>query len=356
MLALVSNTTVVPSAYAPALTAQVNALLDNPCASPPPPVFSPPPASASNPPPSPVSSPPPTAPPPAGLVSANLTLSDVSLSTFSLEALNSRLGASLPSGISAVMSVEDFTVSATCSLPITAAAFTPEFAALFAEGLARSLGVTVAQVSLGTVTSTRRLLSLLNVPFTVSSLGTDPAAATSVMTLISSIGASSSDLSIALAAAGFGLPSLSVAPSASVVTSLQFLAFSAELASGAAAALAAALPAVLPGAVMTAPVVRVAAVSPTSPASPATSVAVVAQPNEAGVNAAALSAMYTAALAVQCSHLTTPGVLDAVMALVGSSVACVPAAVATPPPAPPPALPPVSQVRPPFALDALRTR
>ena len=37
MLALVGNTTTVPAPYAPALTAQVNALLSNPCPSPPPP-------------------------------------------------------------------------------------------------------------------------------------------------------------------------------------------------------------------------------------------------------------------------------------------------------------------------------
>jgi hypothetical protein len=44
MTAVVTNEAVVPSAYQPALTAQVNALLTSPCPSPPPPVASPPPA------------------------------------------------------------------------------------------------------------------------------------------------------------------------------------------------------------------------------------------------------------------------------------------------------------------------
>jgi hypothetical protein len=345
MLALVANASVVPSAYQPALTAQVSALLGNPCASPPPLAVLPaaPLQVTDEPPLSPISEPPPDVPvpPAAGVVSAALTLANISLSTFSVEIMNSRLQALLPSGITALAVVEDFTIQATCVLSATSASYTPAVAAVFVAGVARSLGVDASQLSLGsTYTMTRRHLMapLLHLPFKVSSLGTDPAVASSMLASIAVMATPTSALSVALANAGVGALSLAEEPTASVVTSLRFAAPNVGMASAAAAALAAALPAVLPGAVMTV-ASQVAAPSPAQ--SPSTAVI---QYNEAGVDADALAALYTSALAVQCAHVTSSGVMEAVTVMMGANVSCVRAASSSAPIIAAPIPPTVAQV------------
>jgi hypothetical protein len=360
MLALVANASVVPSVYQPALTAQVTSLLSNPCASPPPPATAalsstpPPPSTAVEPPIAPSISPPPVGPdsPAAGLASAALTLANVSLSTFSIDVLNRQLQASLPAGITAVAVVEDFVIQATGVLSATSALYTPAVAAVFVAGLASSLGVDVAQLSLGSMytTTRRRLLApLLHLPFKVSSLGTDPAIASNVLASISAMASPISPLSVALAQAGVGALSLAEAPTTSVVTSLRFTAPSAGMASAAAAALAAALPAVLPSAVMS-----IVSMPPAAAQTPTvTPSSAVIQYNEAGVDADALAALYTSALAVQCAHITTSGVMEAVTTMLGANLSCVRAVTSSAPTLAAPVQPTVTQARAPLLQPAL---
>ena len=253
------------------------------------------------------------------MAALNLTLPGITLDTFSVEQLRRLVAPTLPSGASVVVQVQDIQVHATGMLAMSSSAFTPTIADAFATALAVSLGVTASQLTLQVAQpiSRRRLLSQLAVPFTVSSLGADPAVASAVITRVTAATAPSSSLSAALQSLGVGAMAVPQTPTASVVASLQYLASTGDLAAAAAAALAAVLPA---GAQMTTPVVTGA-----GPASPPAVI-----PLEAGTDPSAAPALYAAALAAQCERITTPGIMDVAAAAMGASVACVhPAPAAT---------------------------
>ena len=285
MLGLI--TAVVPNAYKTAMTAQTTALFTCAC-----PLY-------------------------------NVTLAQLDLSTFSVPALTAMLAAIMPSNTSASVQVRDFAVSAQVvlsSIPssLSAAALVPAFVA----ALAASLGVDASTVALGTVVPGRRLLSQLTVPFTFSSLGANVSVVASKVALVSALSSPTSALSLGLAQVGVPPVTLVAPPWVSATGTVQVLGTSGSNLTAAASVLAAALPSRFPGSTF------VAAVAP--PAAPPAPLPLVI--NNAGADPSTFAALYSTMLAAQCSAISSPGVLDAASALLGTPhVACSPALPSAPP-------------------------
>ena len=296
MLSLISA--VVPSAYKTAMTAQAGALFTCAC-----PLY-------------------------------NVTLAQVDISTFSVPALTAMLAAVMPSNTTAAVQVQDFAVSAQVvlsSIPSTVSvgALVPAFV----TALAASLGVNSSTVAIGTVVPGRRLLSQLTVPFTFSSLGANASVVASKVALVSGLSSPTSALSLGLAQVGVPPVTLLAPPWVSAIGTVQVLGISGSNLTAAASVLAIALPRQFPGSTF------VPAVAP--PAAPPAPLPLVI--NNAGSDPTTFAALYSSMLAAQCGVISSPGVLDAASALLGSPrVACAPVLSNAPPPAVL-ALPPVRQ-------------
>ena len=273
----------------------------------------------------------------------NVTLAQVDISTFSVPALTAMLAGIMPSNTSATVQVQDFAVSAQVvlsSIPsaLSAGALVPAFV----TALAASLGVNASTVVLGTVVPGRRLLSQLTVPFTFSSLGANTSVVANKVALVSGLSAPNSVLSLGLAQVGVPPVTLVAPPWVSAVGTVQVLGTSGSNLTAAASVLAVALPRQFPGSTF------VPAVAP--PAAPPAPLPLVV--NNAGTDPTTFAAMYSTMLAAQCSVISSPGVLDAASALLGTPrVACTPVLSSAPPPTVL-ALPPVRQTFAGCACDA----
>ena len=286
MLSLISA--VVPSAYKIAMTAQAGALFTCAC-----PLY-------------------------------NVTLAQVDISTFSVSALTAMLAALMPSNTTASVQVQDFEVSAQVVLSsIPSAVSTGALVPAFVTALAASLGVNASTVVLGTVVPGRRLLSQLTVPFTFSSLGANTSVVASKVALVSGLSAPTSALSIGLAQVGIPPVTLVAPPWVSAVGTVQVLGTSGSNLTAAASVLAVALPRQFPGSTFVP-----AVVPPAAPPAPLPLVI-----NNAGTDPTTFVAMYSTMLAAQCGVISSPGVLDAASALLGTArVACAPVQSNAPPP------------------------
>ena len=264
----------------------------------------------------------------------NVTLAQVDISTFSVPALTAMLAGIMPSNTSTSVQVQDFAVSAQVvlsSIPsaLSASALVPAFI----TALAASLGVNASTVALGTVVPGRRLLSQLAVPFTFNSLGANASVVANKVALVSGLSAPNSALSLGLAQVGVPPVTLVAPPWVSAIGTVQVLGTSGSNLTAAASVLAVAVPRQFPGSTF------VPAVAP--PAAPPAPLPLVV--NNAGSDPSTFAAMYSTMLAAQCGVISSPGVLDAASALLGTPrVACAPVLSNTPPP-PLLALPPVRQ-------------